>query len=232
MRIVKLLVGDGAPELASKRLCAVCAEVTGLTGAGIMLMSDDVPYGSLCNTNAVSALVEQLQYTLGEGPCIDAFTLDRAVAEPDLADPRTARWLAFSGPALTAGVRAVFAFPMQVGSVRLGALDVYRDRPGALTHDQHADALVMADVAAQAVLVMQAKAPPGLLAAALESGANLQLVVHQASGMVAVQLDVSVGRALVRLRAYAFAHDRELVSVARDVVDRALRFDDRDGAST
>jgi hypothetical protein len=105
-------------------------------------------------------------------------------------------------------------------------LYLYRDRPGALTSEQHADALVMADVAAQAVLTMQADAPPGLVATALEAGADFQYVVHQASGMVAAQLEISVGQALIRLKAHAFGHDRPLNDVARDVVARTLRFDD------
>ena len=88
----------------------------------------------------------------------------------------------------------MFGFPVQVGVVRLGALNLYSDRPGALTHDQHADSLVMADVAARAVLAMQADAPPGAVAAEFEAGANFRFVVHQASGMVSVQLGVSVGR--------------------------------------
>jgi GAF domain-containing protein len=195
-----------------------------MTGAGIMLMSGDVPRGSVCSTNPVSALVEQLQYTLGEGPCVDAYNQGSPVFEPDLANPRTPRWLAFSGPVLEAGVRAVFGFPLQVGAVRLGSMDLYRDKPGPLTDDQHADALVMADVAAHAVLMVQAEAPAGMLAAELEAGADFQYVVHQASGMVAVQLDVSVGQALIRLRAHAFGNERPLTEVARDVVARSLRF--------
>jgi GAF domain-containing protein len=229
LRILTRLVGSGAPELETKRLCEVCAEVTGMSGAGIMLMSGDVPRGSVCTTNKVSALIEQLQYGLGEGPCVDAYHQDRPVLEPDLVDPSTPRWVAFSGPAIEAGVRAVFGFPLQAGAVRLGALNLYCDRPGPLTDEQHADALVMADVAAQAVLVLQANAPPGRLAAELEAGADFQYVVHQASGMVAVQLEISVGQALIRLRAYAFGNDRPVVEVAQDVVARVLRFDARSG---
>ena len=225
LRILNLLVGGGTAGVATKRLCEVCAEVTGMTGAGIMLMSGDVPRGSLCTTNAVSAVIEELQYALGEGPCVDAYNQDRPVLEPDLADPTTARWLAFTEPALEAGVRAIFGFPVQVGAVRLGALNLYRDRPGPLTDEQHADALVAADVAAQAILVLQANAPLGKLAAALEESADFHYAVHQASGMVAVQLDISVGQALVRLRAYAFGNSRPLADVAKDVVTRTLRFD-------
>lgn len=209
----------------TKRLCEVSVEVTGMSGAGIMLMAGDMPRGSVCTSNDVSDLVEDLQYVLGEGPCVDAYGQDQAVLEPDLANPRTPRWLAFSGPALDAGVRAVFGFPLRVGAVRLGALNLYRDRPGPLGYDEHADALVMADVAAQAVLVLQADAPPGRLSAALMAGADFHYVVHQASGMVAAQLDTGVADALVRLRAYAFGNELPLTDVAKEVVARRLRFD-------
>ena len=121
-----------SPGQRRARLCRVCAEVTGTTGAGIMLMSGDVPHGSLCTTDDVSAVIEQLQYDLGEGPCVDAYHLDRPVLEPDLADPADPRWLAFTGPAVAAGVRAVFGFPLHVGAVRLGALNLYCDRAGPL----------------------------------------------------------------------------------------------------
>ena len=201
-----------------------------MTGAGIMLMSGDIPRGSLCTTNGVSALIEQLQDALGEGPCVDAFTTDRPVIEPDLARPATLRWPAFSGPAVEAGARAVFGFPLQVGAVRLGALNLYRDEPGPLTDDQHADALVMADVAAQAVLVMQSNAPPGQLAVELEAGADFQYVVHQAAGMVAAQLETTVAQALLRLRGHAFGSEMPLIEVARTVVDRTLRFGAQNGA--
>jgi hypothetical protein len=121
-------VGEHAPT--TKRLCEVCAEATEMTGAGIMLMSGDVPRGSVCTTNNVSAALGELQYALGEGPCVDAHQQGGPVLEPDLADPRNPRWVAFSGPAVVAGARAVFGFPLQVGAVRLGALDLYRDQPG------------------------------------------------------------------------------------------------------
>jgi hypothetical protein len=224
LHILGRMVGPGLPELGTRRLCEVCAEVTGMSGAGIMLMSGEMPQGSLCTTNEVSALIEQLQYSLGEGPCIDAYHQDRPVFEPDLSDPKSPRWVAFAGAALEAGVRGVFAFPLQVGSVRLGALALYCDRPGRLSDEQHANALVLAEVAAQTVLLLQAKAPPDTFAVELESGADFHYAVHQASGMVAVQLGVSVGEALVRLRAYAFGNDRPLVGVAESVVARTLRF--------
>src|SRR5207248_10104148 len=123
------------------------------------------------------------------------------VLAPAPAGAAPARWLAFPPPAVAAGAQAIFGFPIQVGPIRLGALNLYRDQPGALSDDQHADALVMAGVAARTVLAAQAKAPPAELAAELERGGNFRFVVHQASGMVAAQLGIGVGEALVRLRA-------------------------------
>lgn len=226
LRILARLTGDEQRGLDTKRLCEVCAEITGMSGAAITLMSGDVATGMVCSSDSVSARMDKLEYELGEGPCVDAYRFDRPVLEPDLADPAVPRWVAFTGPAVAAGVRAAFGFPLRAGSIRLGALNLHRDRPGPLDEEQHADALVMADVAAQTVLLVQASAPPGEIAAELEAGADFRYVVHQAAGMVAVQLGVSIGQALIRLRAHAFGNDRPLTDVARDVVDRALRFDE------
>ena len=217
------LSAGGGDAWSSARLCGVCPGIVGVNGAGVMLMSGDIPRGSLCTSNEVSHLIEELQYTLGEGPCVDAYQQDRVVAEPDLADPVTRRWFAFTPPALEAGVRAVFGFPLRVGTVRLGALNLYRDRPGPLSDDQHADALVVADVAARWVLEAQAGAPADAVAEELEIGADFHFVVHNAAGMVSVQQGISVTEALIRLRAYAFSNDRLLADVADDVVARRLR---------
>ncbi len=187
-------------------------------------MAGDEARGSVCNTNAVSAAIEELQYVLGEGPCVDAYQQDRAVLEPDLADPRTPRWLAFTPKALEAGARAVFGFPLRVGAVRLGALNVYQDRSGPLSDEQHADALVMAEVVAHWLLDVQAEARPGALAEELELGAEFYFVVQNAAGVVSVQLGVTVTEAMIALRAHAFSTDRPLRDVARDVVERKLRF--------
>jgi hypothetical protein len=225
LRILEALVGAGAPELGTTRLCQVSSDVVGVSGAGIMLVSDGKPSGSAGATDDVSAALEQLQFDLGEGPCMDAHHRGEPVLEPDLAEQAVPRWPAFTAEAVDAGAAAVFAFPLRVGVVRLGSLDLYCDRPGALSDAQHADALVVADIAAETLLVMQAGASPGMLATELAAGGSFHGVVHQASGMVAVQLEVDVGEALVRLRAHAFGNGRHLADVAADVVARRLRFD-------
>jgi hypothetical protein len=223
LRRILAELSAGEDALSASGLCAVCPGIAGVNGAGVMLMSGDVPRGSLCTTNDVSQLIEELQYTLGEGPCVDAYQQDRVVAEPDLAHPVSHRWLAFTPPALQAGVGAVFGFPLRVGAVRLGALNMYRDRAGPLSGDQHADALVVASVVARWVLEAQAGAPLDTVAAELEVSADFHFTVHNAAGIVSVQEGISVTEALIRLRAFAFASGRLLADVARDVISRRLR---------
>jgi hypothetical protein len=222
-RLLRIL-GMLSKGSGSGHLCDVAAEATEMSGAGIMFLSGDMPQGSACTSNDVSAMIEDLQYTLGEGPGVDAHHHGDAVLEPDLAAPNLPRWPAFATPALAGGAKAVFGFPVRVGAARLGALNLYRDRPGPLSDDQHADALVMADVAARAILSMQADASPGTLASELDTETNLHLVVHQAAGMVSVQLGVTIGEALIRLRGHAFRTNRLLADVASDVVNRRMRF--------
>lgn len=228
MRIIARLSDDGTNTSAA-HLCRVCTEVTGMTGAGIMLLHDEVSQSLAAASNEVSVQVEELQFTLGEGPAVDACQQGRPVLEPDLADPETPRWLGFTPPAVEAGVRAVFAFPLLVGAERFGALVLYRDRPGPLQAEQHADSLALAEVAAEAVLLIQANAPPGALASELATQANKRAVVHQAAGMMSAQLEVSIPQALIRLRASAFSSNRRVVDVAADVVGRHMRFDDSNG---
>jgi len=209
------------PDGGSEHLCQLSAEVAGVTGAGIMLMSDDpFPRGALCSTDSVSALIEELQFTLGQGPCIDAFRDDQVVSEPDLAGPTSVRWPALCPPLLAAGARALFGFPLRVGGIRMGALNLYQDRPGDLSAAQHADALSLAYVSARVVLSQSGDMD--LLQAG--PGADFHLVVHQAAGMVSVQLGVSLAEALVRLRARAFAEDANVDAIADLVVGRSLRF--------
>jgi hypothetical protein len=207
------------------RLSAACVDVVGVTGAGIMVMIDEQNLASVANSDPVSGVVEELQFTLGEGPCIDAYRTGRPVLERDLEHPVVSRWPAFSSAALDAGVSAIFGFPLQVGAVRLGALDLYCDHPADLDPDQLSDALTFAGLITHELLALQAGAEPGVLGTGFEDVTNLRAAVHQASGMVSEQLNIPVGDALVRLRAHAYAEGRSINDVARDVVARRLRLD-------
>ena len=223
-RILAGLAAEGAGGWSSMQLCEATRDIVDASGAGMMLMSGDLPTGSLCTTNRVSSRIAELQFIMGEGPSVDAYNERRVVLEPDLEHPGTPRWLAFAQHAVEAGARAVFAFPLQVGAAQLGTVDLYRDRPGPLTDQQHANALVLASVIANWILEMQANASPGAVAEQLDHDADFHYVVHNAAGAVSVQLGISVTAALIQLRAYAFSHNRPLRDVAQDIVARKLEF--------
>jgi len=205
------------------RICAAAVELLSLSGAGLSLMVD----GELRGTAGVSepgiAAVQELQLTLGEGPCVDAWRRMEPVLEADLANPEHTRWPAFAEAGVPAGVRAVFAFPLQLGAVALGVLALYRDCPAPLGDEEIALGLVLAEVATQTILGLQAGAPSDELHVLLADEPAHWAEIHQATGIVSAQLGVSLDEAFVRLRSYAFANDRALREVAEDVVARRLR---------
>lgn len=220
-----LSADDGGAPLDLGRVCLACIDLVGVTGCGLTLMTGE-SREAVYFTDDVTSEIEELQFTVGEGPCIDAYTGRAPVLEPDLAAPDLPRWVAFARAATKAGARAVFAFPLQVGVARIGTIDLYRDQPGMLSQDQLADALILTDLAAEIVLSLQAQVPPGALHSQLiDTRSPHGARVHHATGMVSAQLGVSVAEALVRLRAHAFASGRPLSGVALDVVARRLRFD-------
>jgi hypothetical protein len=206
-------------------LCLACVEVLGVTGAGLVLMSGGRSLDFVGVSDPVSEAIEQMEYTLGEGPCVSAFRTKVPVFDADLVDETPDRWPEFRRGALAVGVRAAFGFPLLIDRICIGALNLYHDRPGALTDDQVADALVVAQFASRSVMAWQADAPPGTVAWQLEQIPNHRVEVHQATGRISVQVGVSLADALVVLRAYSFSHDRRIGDVAAEVAAGDLRLD-------
>jgi hypothetical protein len=206
-------------------LCLACTDVLDVTGAGLMLVSAGRSLGCVGVSDLVTAAVEQVEYTLGEGPCLAAYRSETAVFDPDLADTRTVEWPEFRRGALEVGVRAAFGFPLLVDRICIGALNLYHDESGALTDDQIDNAVVVARLASRTLLSWQADAPPGTVAWQLEQVPDHRMEVHQATGRISVQAGISLADALVLLRAFAFSRDRLISDVAADVGAGSLRFD-------
>jgi hypothetical protein len=223
-----LAVAEEDPEHS---LCQASARVVGVDGAGIVLILRGDALGTVCASDPIAEAIEESQFTLGEGPCVDAFTSRAPVFVPDLAGTEGVRWLGFRDGAIAEGVHAIFGFPLLVGPTCIGALNLYNQRTGMLTDEQVTDASVVAHLAGRTVLSWQSVAGTGSLAWQLEHVPAHRAVVHQASGMISVQMSVGVLDAVMALRAYAFAEGRPITAVADDVVAGSLRFDDgpRDG---
>jgi hypothetical protein len=181
-------------------------------------------------TDPVSDRIEDLQLSLGEGPCVDAVGSGGPVLISDLGDRAAAvRWPAFTRSAITAGARAAFALPLQFGAVQVGALDLYRDRPGELRDGELSAGLAYAEAATRLILDLESGALTGQMPSELTQRWGGESVVHQATGMIMVQLGGDIASAFTRLRAHAYRVDRGVEEVARDVVARRLRFDRPEG---
>lgn len=218
-------VGLAGTALRLHVLCRVTARILSAQAVAVSLMTERGPTGIVAALDEQSEVVEELQFILGEGPCWEAFETRAPVQVPDVLGDTARRWPGYTAATQAHGVRAAFAFPLQVGSARLGVLDVYREQPGGLAADDLADGVALAAIATEALIEGRGDADAGAAPGGVEQALESSFPVYQAQGMVMVQLGVPLEEAMARLRAHAYAQDRTLGEVARDVVARSLSFE-------
>lgn len=224
LRLWTLLVehAAGAP-VTLEHVCAVATTVSKVDAAAVAVALSTTPRETLVVSDPLAFDLEELVLTLGEGPGADALAGDPALVSDLTSEACAARWPVFAPAAVAAGVRAVFVLPLQVGGVRLGVMSLYRAKPGDLDRERLADALGLADTACALLLDSVPAGRAHFDGRQPEPVGGQHPEVHQATGMVIAQLGVTAAVALVRLRAYAYAHSRRLRDVAGDVVARRLR---------
>lgn len=219
-------------------ICQACVAGLGVDGAVLSLLTATTSRVTLWATDAIAAQIEELQFDLNEGVCMEAAETGRPVLVGDLRHSReTAHWPMFAAAVIEqTPVKALFALPIQSGTVNLGVLDLYRMQAGDLSAAQYRDALAAVVIVASMISGPDADSPmqdrpsghPGGRAGTggswLDDSLSHRAEVHQATGMALVQLGITAPEALARLRAHAFAHQRQLIDVAKDVVARRLRF--------
>jgi GAF domain/ANTAR domain len=215
---------------AADRLCEACVMLFDIDAAAISLVFDGASSGTLGSSGAPARMYDELQFTLGEGPCLDSVTHRGPVLVADLADPDEARWPIYGPALLSHQIRGVFAMPVLVAGEHVGALDFFRAQPGRLEGDRLTGAIAAAELAGVPLLDLM----NGDLQAAVndpESNAWAELhalsraEVSQATGMLVAQLGVEPAEALLRLRAHAYATGRSATDVARDILDRRLKLE-------
>jgi hypothetical protein len=176
-------------------------------------------------TDAIIARLDDLQFTLGEGPCVDAFRQQLPVLVPDLNDPDSLqRWPGFAREAAQAAAAAVFAFPMQIGAVAFGTVELYRRTAGSLTSIDTATAVLLVEEMTHVVLDELSSLNGLEVTAGHPEPIFGQPEIPQAAGMIAVQLGITVPHATAHLRAAAFAARRPVLHVAQDVIARRVTF--------
>lgn len=201
-----------------------------IDAAAISLVFDGATSGTLGSSGEPARIYDELQFTLGEGPCLDSITFKGPILVADLADPDDARWPIYGPAMLSHRIRGVFAMPVLVAGEHIGALDFFRAQPGDLGEDNLAGAIAAAELAGVPLLDLM---NDDLQAAVNDPGSNAWPELHalsraevsQATGMLVAQLGVEPAEALVRLRAHAYATGRSSTDVARDILDRRLRLE-------
>jgi hypothetical protein len=246
---------EGDDHVLAGQICRACVDGLQVDGAAISLLTATEVRETLSATDPTAATVEDLQFTLGEGACMEAAVSGRPVLVPDLHDHGlTTRWPVFATAVVEqTDARALFALPLQLGAINLGVLDLYRTTPGPLRGHELRDVVAAVDTATVMLLGVSTRIHDGHSDGHSDGHGRRQVdgtngdrpdtrtrgdgggawwegmhsdraEVHQATGMILAQLDIPAQDAFVRLRAYAFAHDRPLSEVARDVVARRLVF--------
>jgi len=223
-------VAESGGGAAADRLCACCVGLLAVDGAALSLLSGGALYSVGLSGSGISA-VDELQFTLGEGPCLDAVDSSAPVLVADLTV--TDRWPFFAVAAARLGVRAVFALPVTVAGFPVGVLTLCRHRPGRLTGGTATGVLLAAELAVLPLLDvigtdMRAAVDDVGSPAWDELGSMMRSEVYQASGVVIAQLGVPPAEAMVRLRAHAFATGKSLTEIAYQILEHDLYLDDDD----
>lgn len=206
------------------RLCNVAVDL-GMDGAVIVLQSEQIPTGTVATAGPLGDVVVQLELSLGEGPAHRAIVERSTVFADQLLTGASERWPVFAVQARARGIGAVFAFPLHLGSISVGAFEVCRGPSGGLSGEELVDLSHLASLATSSLLLMQAGLHEGDLLDLLEASDPHQLRVHQATGMVAQQASVSLSDALALLRGFALSNDLSLTEVAEQIVTRRIRMD-------
>ncbi|MCY7412261.1 MAG: GAF and ANTAR domain-containing protein, partial [Salinibacterium sp.] len=205
-------------------LCAPFVEQLPITGASISVFDMQGRQSTICASDPTAARLDELQFELGEGPQWDALERAMAVLHADVRGATPVASIPFGQALLPLPVGALFAFPMLLGAAAVGVVGLYRSSAGALDPEalqlaksltKHATIPAVSD----AMRTAQTDAD-----SANSTAPAMRREVHQATGILLVELGFSIEEAFAQLRAYAFATQRPIREVARDVLDRRLNF--------
>jgi hypothetical protein len=222
----QLLTAGGTVNSRVARLCELCVSSLDVSGASLQLIATGPHRMTVYATDQRTDQLDDLQLEFGEGPGVDVVRSAVPVLEDDLTDSGAIRWPWFSPAAVGVGAGAAYAWPVQVGATSLGVLGLYRRRPGSLPDSDCSDAVAVADAAAIVVLDAPGIGSPDALAWVIADDSRFRAEVHQATGMLTVQLHLGVLDAFARLCAAAYADGRSIAELSHDIVTRRTRLDD------
>lgn len=194
-----------------------CVELLDVDAAGLLLADQRGRLRLIATSNEQARLLELFQLQNDEGPCLEAFAAGSPVSHPDLTGAGE-RWPRFAAAATEAGFAAVDALPMRLRSEVIGALNLFRGRPGEMDTTALRTASALVDVATIGLLQHRSIHHHQVLTEQLQAALNSRVVIEQAKGLVAERLGVDMDTAFAALRGHARRHNRKLSLVAREVI--------------
>jgi len=204
---------------ALERLCRAAVGRLDLLSAAVRLLPESGSAGMVVAAEGPNHRLVELEFDVGEGPGTTSYGVRRPVLVSDLAGSDGDDWPGFRAAAITQGVGAVFAFPLHLGAVAFGTFELYAGQAGPLSREEIRLARAFAEIGVGMLLDGDATNADGSLSAGFSRAAAHRAEVAQAQGMVMVDLGISLGEAMVRLRAHAFANGLSLSDLARSVID-------------
>jgi GAF domain-containing protein len=222
VKLADTLVADYDVVDLLQMLVDTCRDVLDTTAAGILLADESGELELVASTSEASRLVEMMQLSAEQGPCIESFRSGRRVSVPDIADSNP-EWWQFRGSALRQGFRSMDALPLRLREATIGTLNLLRASSGPAPDEDIAAAQAFADVATIGILHERALRESAVLTEQLQSALNSRVVIEQAKGVVSHTRGVSIDEAFTLIREHARSHGTGLSVVAAHIVDRTLR---------
>lgn len=217
-------------EGADDDLTAPILEAIPVTGAAISTLGDFLGTQTVAVSDHVAARIDEVQFDVGEGPCWDALARRAPVLQPDLQATMQRHWPAFADAMASQEIGALFAFPLLIGPLRIGALDLYTVQPMELGGRDAKRSEVLASIVSRHVLRRAMQTADSVIDTAEDHAPNSRRMIHQATGFVIAQLGISAEDAHLLIQGQAFAQERSMREIAEDLLARRLSFERADNA--
>jgi hypothetical protein len=202
--------------------CQVGITRTGVDAMSVTFANSFAGLEVLLATDELAERVAQLEFTVGEGPGVDALASRLPSMADDLATGVSARrWPVFAAEAVQVGARAVQAYPIVFSRRAFGTVGLYSRAPRRLSSEQHRHAEDITELIGLTLVDPRSGA---------SVGSGLRMTVHQAAGMVMQQTGRSIQDALVLLRSTAYDEDVKVTDLAADVIAGRRNFGEAEKA--
>lgn len=213
----RVLFAESSLEELLQQLVALARRtVPGVDGVTVSLHDDSGGFRTPTTTDDVVYELDQVQYRLDEGPCVQAlkkaetvsFRVDKRVPFPRFADAAASKFIS-----------AVLSTPMSVAGKGIGALNMYSGTVSSFPDEQVETARMFAEQAAVVVANGLAYDNSTTLNSRLQEALLSRDVIGQAKGLIMAQQGCGSEEAFGRLRLQSQRENRKLRTIAEEIVD-------------